>query len=162
MFTLEQWQIKHNISNAAMTDLYYLFQPDGTHHEDGSSESATSRECELISARYGQRLWRNNSGALKNEDGMMVRYGLGNTSARLNSVMKSSDYIGIKTLLIQPHHVGTKIGQFVAIEMKKPNWHLTPSDKRGQAQATFGAVVTNAGGLFSFVTHPSQYEALLK
>jgi hypothetical protein len=162
MFMLEDWQRKHGISDAAMVDLFYVFQPDGTRHEDGKSESATSRECELIAARYGQRLWRNNSGALKNEDDVMIRYGLGNTSQRINTVMKSSDYIGIKTILIQPHHVGTKIGQFIAAEMKKPGWHLIPSDKRGQAQATFGAVVTHSGGLFNFISHPSQFEEMLK
>lgn len=158
MTTLEQWAIRHGVSQMALYELYAMYQPDGSPHEDGGSESATSKECELIAARAGQRMWRNNSGALKNEKGMMVRYGLGNTSAKINAVMKSSDYIGIKTRIITPSDVGRKIGQFIAAEMKCPNWHMTPSDKRAQAQATFGTVVEHAGGEFRFITHPEQFK----
>lgn len=158
MTTIEQWAIRHGVSQMALYELYALYQPTGDAHEDGVSESATSKECELIAARAGQRIWRNNSGALKNEQGMMVRYGLGNTSAKINAVMKSSDYIGIKTIVITPADVGRKIGMFIAAEMKRPNWHMTPSDKRAQAQATFGAVVEHAGGEFRFITHPEQFK----
>lgn len=161
MNPLEKWAKRHGISQMALFELYGLFQPDGKPHEDGVSESATSKECELIAARAGQRLFRNNSGALKNEHGVMIRYGLGNTSQKINNVMKSSDYIGIKTVIITPDMVGSKIGQFMAIEMKRPDWHMTPSDKRAQAQATFGVVVENAGGIFSFITHPSQFKELI-
>lgn len=162
MFTIEDWARKHGISHAALVDLFNVYQIAGEPRDDAVSESATGKECERISGRYGQRLWRNNSGALQNEQGQWVRYGLGNVSKKINDVMKSSDYIGIKTILIQPHHVGTKIGQFVAVETKKPEWHLTPGDKRGQAQANFGTVVEHAGGIFRFITHPSQYEEMLK
>ncbi len=55
MTTLEQWAIRHGISQMALYELYALYQPDGTPHEDGVSESATSKECELIAARAGQR-----------------------------------------------------------------------------------------------------------
>lgn len=162
MTPLEQWAKRHGISQMALYELYGLFQPDGKPYEDGVSESATSKECELIAARAGQRLWRNNNGALQNEKGQWVRYGLGNTSKKINDVMKSSDYIGIKTLIITPADVGRKIGMFIAAEMKEPNWHMTPSDKRAQAQATFGTVVVNAGGEFRFITHPSQFEQWMK
>ncbi|EEO8517994.1 hypothetical protein G6K62_003844 [Salmonella enterica subsp. enterica serovar Rubislaw] len=162
MTTLEQWAIRHGVSQMALYELYALYQPDGTPHEDGVSESATSKECELIAARAGQRIWRNNSGALKNEKGMMVRYGLGNTSAKINAVMKSSDYIGIKTKIVTPDMIGSKVGVFIAAEMKRPDWHMIPSDKRAQAQATFGAIVENAGGEFRFITHPSQFEKWIK
>lgn len=162
MKTLDEWATKHGVSKTALYELYSLFQPDGKPHEDGVSESATSKECELVAARCGQRLWRNNNGCLKNDEGTYVRYGLGNTSKKINDVMKSSDYIGIKTRLITLADVGQKIGQFVAAEMKEPNWHMTPGDKRAQAQATFGVVVQNAGGIFRFITHPSQLEELFK
>lgn len=162
MTPLEEWAERHGVSSMALYELYGLFQPDGTPHEDGVSESATSKECELIAARAGQRLWRNNNGCWKNDKGQWVRYGLGNTSEKINEVMKSSDYIGIKTVIITADMIGKKIGMFIAAEMKKPKWHMTKSDKRAQAQATFGAVVENAGGEFRFITHPSQFEQWIK
>lgn len=155
---LEQWAIRHGVSQMALYELYGLYQPDGSPHEDGESESATSKECELIAARAGQRLWRNNNGALKNDKGQWVRYGLGNTSKKINEVMKSSDYIGIKTVIITPDMIGMKFGRFIAAEFKEPNWHMTPRDKRAQAQATFGTVVEHAGGEFRFITHPEQFK----
>lgn len=159
---LEQWAIRHGISQMALYELYALYQPTGEPHDDGVSESATSKECELIAARAGQRLWRNNNGSLQNDKGTWVRYGLGNTSKKINEVMKSSDYIGIKTKIITPADIGRKVGIFIAAEMKEPNWHMTKSDKRAQAQATFGAVVENAGGEFRFITHQSQFEKWMK
>lgn len=162
MYSLEDWQRRNGISDQAMKDLRNVFQPDGTPHEDGKSESATSKQCELVAAQNRVRLWRNQSGALKNENDVMVRYGLGNTSKKINEVMKSSDYIGFKTIVITPDMVGRSIAQFIAAEMKKPGWHLTPGDKRGNAQAAFGAIVLNGGGLFRFITNPAEFEKMIK
>ena len=161
MTDFKQWQIKYGVSDTAMLELFRIFQPDGTPHDDGKSESATSKTCELMSAKYGARIWRNNSGATKDENGRMIRYGLGNTSSRINAVMKSSDYIGFIPVTITPDMVGKRIAQFMALEMKKPGWKLLPSDKRGQAQAAFGSIVANGGGVFSFISAPQQFEELL-
>lgn len=158
---ITEWQIKYGVSDEALLEFYKLFQPNGTPHDDGKSESATSKACELMSAKYGARLWRNNSGATKDENGRMIRYGLGNTSKRINDVMKSSDYIGFVPRLITPEMVGTRIAQFMALEMKKPNWKLIPSDKRGQAQANFGSIVSNGGGIFSFISAPEQFMEIM-
>lgn len=35
---------------------------------------------------------------------------------------------------------------------------MTPSDRRAQAQATFGAIVENAGGEFRFITSSEQFK----
>lgn len=159
---IKQWQLKHGISDQALYEFYKLFQPDGTPHDDGKSESATSKTCELMSAKYGARIWRNNSGATMDENGRMIRYGLGNTSKRINDVMKSSDYIGFIPRKINADMVGQNIAQFAAFEMKKPGWKLIPSDKRGQAQAAFGSIVSNAGGIFSFISAPEQFKEIME
>lgn len=158
---IKQWQIKHGVSDEALLEFYRMFEPNGTPRDDGKSESATSKKCELLSAQYGARLWRNNSGATKDENGRMIRYGLGNTSKRINDVMKSSDYIGFVPRTITPEMVGSRIAQFIALEMKKPNWKLLPSDKRGQAQANFGSIVANGGGIFSFISAPEQFMEIM-
>lgn len=159
---IKQWQIKYGVSDQALYEFYKLFQPDGTPHEDGKSESATSKKCELMSAKYGVRIWRNNSGATKDENGRVIRYGLGNTSKRINDVMKSSDYIGLIPRKITADMIGDTIAQFAAFEMKKPGWKLIPSDKHGQAQAAFGSIVSNAGGFFSFISSPEQFMEIME
>lgn len=58
---------------------------------------------------YNTLLMRNNSGAMFNQYGNMVRFGLGNDSRLTNKRFKSSDLIGI-----------TPRGQFVAVEVKCP------------------------------------------
>lgn len=156
--TFQEWQTRWP---QAAAELSQVFQPDDL-TTGATSESATSKECEKLSGLYRQRLWRNNSGAATDErTGRLIRYGLGNTSARLNAVMKSSDYIGITSVIIQPRHVGRKIGVFTALEMKRPGWHLTPGDERGQAQCNYLTIVENAGGIGKFITNPKQYVDLI-
>ena len=106
-------------------------------------------------AQLGALAFRNNSGACTDETGRLIRYGLGNDSAQLNAEIKSSDLIGCTPTLIQPHMVGYYLGVFTALEVKPSGWHLTPGDKRGQAQAKFHRIVREACGFAGFVTDPS-------
>lgn len=106
----------------------------------------------LAAAQQGYTLLRNNSGALRDEHGRLVRFGLGNVSAAVNERFKSSDYVGWRSVLITPAHVGQMLAVFAAREYKPSGWKLTPGDKRAQAQARFGALVTAAGGDFRFVS----------
>ena len=120
-----------------------------------SSEAVNQQQARLVMARLGAQCWRNNSGACTDDTGRLIRYGLGNDSAQLNAEIKSSDLIGIVPTLIQPHMVGYHLGVFAALEVKPSGWHLTPGDKRGQAQAKFHRIVRDACGFAGFVTDPA-------
>jgi len=133
--------------------------------EEGHSEEWAQAHDRMAAARVGGLLWRNNVGARKVKDTHIcpscefkfeivnppLRWGLCNDSAKLNKGLKSSDLIGIKPLLITPAHVGRVVGQFAAVEEKKPGW-AWKGDAHEQAQAAFGALVMKAGGHFEFST----------
>lgn len=114
-----------------------------------TSETEIQQQIRLEAARRGTPLWRNNNGAAQAADGRMLRFGLGNDSARLNKVWKSSDLIGIWPLTITPAHVGMRLGIFYAVEVKMPGFRM---DERARAQQAFGDTVTQHGGVFRFVT----------
>ncbi len=116
-----------------------------------TTEAETQQQIRLEAARQGTPLLRNNSGACVDQTGRMIRYGLGNDSARINKTFKSSDLIGIWPVRIGPEHVGQTLGVFTAIEVKRPGWR-GPENDRDRAQAAFGQWVTDHGGLFRFAT----------
>lgn len=118
------------------------------------SEAEVQQQIRLRAAQQGTPLLRNNSGATFDESGRMVRYGLGNDSAKLNKVFKSSDLIGIWPVVVTPDMVGRKLGVFMAVECKPRHWTLRESDKRAQAQLNFGRWVESHGGVFRFATKP--------
>ena len=126
-----------------------------------SSEAVVQQQVRLAMARLGAQTWRNNSGACTDDTGRLVRYGLGNDSAALNAAIKSADLIGITPVTVQPHHVGRTVGVFTALEVKRPGWHLTPGDKRGQAQKRFLDIVAGVGGMAGFVTDPADLANIL-
>lgn len=97
----------------------------------------------------GARLWRNNVGVLQDSRGQYVRFGLANTSKKLNDEIKSSDLIGCIPVAIEPHHVGQVIGQFVSIECKRPDWRWGGSD-REKAQLRWLNLVRGMGGFAQF------------
>lgn len=82
----------------------------------------------------------------------MVRFGICNDSAQLNNIVKGSDLIGITPVVVTPQMVGTTVGLFTGVEVKKPGWKYSPSDKRVAAQLAFGKLVVSMGGLFTFAT----------
>lgn len=94
-------------------------------------------------------LWRNNTGALKDASGRLIRYGLGNDSAAVNKIFKSSDLIGIRPLRIRPDHVDLTVGVFTAIEVKRPGWTV---NDRSEAQRNWLELVGQWGGLAGFAT----------
>lgn len=145
---LEQWAIKWGVPYEAIQDLRKQFgaiNTDPVTPVRGNSEAAVQNEIRLEASKAGLRLWRNNVGAIKDERGVPVRYGLCNDNAQLNASLKSSDLIGIRPVLIQPHHVGVVIGQFVAREVKAPTWRYTATT-REMAQLRFLELVTSLGG----------------
>lgn len=118
-----------------------------------ASEAWAQSAIRLEAAQKGIYLWRNNVGALKDDTGRLVRYGLANDSAQINKRLKSSDLIGLRPFLIQPEHVGRLFGQFVAREVKEPGWTFR-GDDRETAQQTFIHLVQTNGGDAAFATGP--------
>lgn len=117
-----------------------------------SSEAVNQQQVRLAHASIGP-MFRNNSGACTDNTGRLIRYGLGNDSARLNDEIKSSDLIGITPVRAYVEGIGwTVLGVFTAYEVKPSGWHQAPSDKRAVAQAKFHAIVRAAGGFAGFVT----------
>lgn len=71
----------------------------------------------ILLADHGCRLFRNNTGAIKDQTGRLVRFGL---------CKGSSDLIGFKTVTITPEMVGKQVAIFTAIEVKTPTGKPTP------------------------------------
>jgi hypothetical protein len=154
--SLHAWAIKYGIGPNAVAELQYLLglvtpalPPESPAH--GKSEAFSQSEVMLEASQKGYRLFRNNVGALKDENGRLVRYGLANTSKAVNEIIKSSDLIGWRPVLIQPQHVGMKIAQFVGREMKAPGWQFTGAEREG-AQKAFIDMVNADGGNAAFAT----------
>lgn len=96
-----------------------------------SDEHRIQNEIHLALGSGASRLWRNNTGALKDSTGRLVRYGLCKGSA---------DLIGLRTVTITPDMVGQQLAVFAAIEVKDRG-RLTPE------QTAFLTMVQQAGGL---------------
>jgi hypothetical protein len=108
-------------------------------------------------------IWRNNVGACEDATGRLIRYGLGNDSAQLNKVIKSSDLIGITPVKAFVENVGwCNLGVFTAIECKATGWSFKPGDERAIAQSRFHDIVRQAGGLAGFASDPSHIQNIIK
>ena len=83
------------------------------------SETPIAQKIRLNAAYSGVYLWRNNNGAFQDDTGRWIRYGLGNDSKQMSEQFKSSDYIGIRPVIITPDMVGSLFGIFTAVETKK-------------------------------------------
>jgi hypothetical protein len=148
---LKAWAIKHNVSQQALTDLLTIFAGCVDHIPPvkGDSESAVQNAVRLEAAQLGIKLFRNNVGALKDERGIPVRYGLANDSKALNQVIKSADLVGWRSIMITPEHVGSCIAQFVSRECKKPGWKYCDNDHE-RAQLAWAQLVMSGGGDATF------------
>lgn len=113
-------------------------------------EDEVQQLIQIYAAKNGCNLMRNNSGALVDKTGRMVRYGLGNISSKHNRHFKSSDLIGITTVTVQPSMVGKVLGVFTAMEVKREGWKFSPNMKHEQAQLNFLKWVICHGGLAGF------------
>lgn len=96
------------------------------------SEQEIQQHIRLELSRGPVRLWRNNTGALRDERGRLVRYGL---------CPGSADLIGFRTVTVTPDMVGQQLAQFVALEIKAPTGRVT------QEQRAFLTCVDRAGGV---------------
>ena len=111
----------------------------------GSNEGAVQNRIRLALSRGFCRLFRNNTGALKDQHGRLVHFGLGKGS---------SDLIGWKTVTVTPEMVGKEVALFCAIEVKD----------KGRAtvlQQHFIATVKVAGGLAGVARNVEEAEQIL-
>lgn len=155
MNNLFYWARTWGVPDAAIHELIQLMGVNAGTPTDpvnaGHNESWVGSNLRLSVAKSGGLLWRNNVGAMQDDSGRVVRYGLANESRKMNQQIKSSDYIGIIPTTILPNHVGLVVGQFVAYETKKPGWRWTGTD-REKAQMKFLELVTSKGGHATFYT----------
>lgn len=151
--TLHDWSIRHHVSLQALQELHILLTstvPSPTASQ-GASESDVQARIRLAASQAGDVLWRNNSGVLKDERGVPVRFGLCNESPAVNAVCKSSDLVGIKRVLVTPQMVGRTVGIFYAREVKRAGWRYTGTP-REVAQLRFIEAVVAMGGDAAFTT----------
>ena len=111
-----------------------------------SDELAIQNAIRLEFGSGPARLWRNNTGALKDATGRLVRYGL---------CPGSSDLIGLRTRVITEADLGAQLAQFVAIEVKHQG-RLTDQ------QRAFLAMVEQAGGLAGVARSPEEARTILR
>lgn len=124
-----------------------------------ASESNVSSRTRLAAVVKNWRLWRNNRGAGKLENGNFVRWGLANDSIKLGKTLKSGDLIGWRPVIITPDMVGKVIAQFVSVETKAEGWRPPPRDTKDEdaaAQYLWAELVNREGGYAVFITDPRQ------
>jgi hypothetical protein len=126
------------------------------------SETTTQQLIRLDAAETpGVTLWRNNSGACRDETGRLIRYGLGNDSKKVNDHIKSSDLIGFQEVRITPSMVGCKLAVFTAVEVKPLSWSYRQSDARATAQLRFLHHVLEHGGRAGFARSVQEFRGIL-
>lgn len=145
MAGLAEWAQRWGIPAAAVDDLCRscVYTPEVV--EDAKSEARVQSEVRLEAARAGVYLFRNNVGALLNDRGQYVRYGLGNDSSKVNEHLKSADLVGVRKKLILPQDVGRYVGEFVSRECKASDWKWSGTEHE-IAQARWAALINGQGG----------------
>lgn len=154
MTTLTAWAGRWGVPYAALAELKQMMAMDAgpaiaAPLPGEASEGAVQARVRLEAAQKGVFLWRNQSGAMQNETGRLVRFGLCNDSKAMNEHIKSADLVGIRPVVITSRHVGHTIGQFVAREVKEAGWTYSAT-KREEAQLRFLHLVLSAGGDAAF------------
>ena len=92
------------------------------------------------------RLFRNNVGALRDQRGQLVTYGL---------CTGSSDLIGLRRVTVTPDMIGQQLAVFSALEVK------LPGRKPTKPQEKFLAMVQNMGGLSGVATSIESARSIL-
>lgn len=112
------------------------------------SEAAIQQEIRLAAGPAGSTLFRNNSGAYKDDSGRMVRYGVASPGG--------ADLIGWTPVQITQDMVGRTVAIFTAVEVKKPGGRVTP------AQQQFIDAVTRAGGFAGIAHSVEEFQSIVQ
>ena len=85
------------------------------------TEQQIQQHIRLTCSTGSTRLFRNNTGTLKDQNGRPVQFGLCKGSA---------DLIGWKRVTVTPEMVGSTIAVFTSIEVKTPTGRLRPEQQQ--------------------------------
>jgi hypothetical protein len=85
------------------------------------SEQQIQQHIRLALSRGPVRLYRNNTGTLRDQHGRPVTFGL---------AVGSADLIGWRTVTVTPEMVGTQVAVFLSIEVKTPTGRLRPEQRQ--------------------------------
>lgn len=110
------------------------------------SEQAIQQRIRLAVSRGATRLWRNNTGRLRDERGQLVTFGL---------CPGSADLIGYRSVVVTPDMVGQTLAVFAAVEVKAARGRPTPE------QTAFLEHVTAAGGIAGIARSVEDAERIL-
>ena len=97
-----------------------------------ASEQSIQQHIRLTCSTGATRLFRNNTGTLRDQHGRPVSFGLAKGSA---------DLIGWRTVTITPEMVGRQVAVFTSIEVKTPTGRVKPE------QQQWLDAVQSAGGI---------------
>ena len=86
-----------------------------------ASEQSIQQHIRLTCSTGATRLFRNNTGTLRDQHGRPVSFGLCKGSA---------DLIGWRTVTITPEMVGTQVAVFTSIEVKTPTGRVKPEQQQ--------------------------------
>jgi hypothetical protein len=111
------------------------------------SEQNIQQRIRLACSRGPVRLWRNNTGKLRDDSGRLVTFGL---------CPGSSDLIGYRSVTITPEMVGQTVAVFAAVEVKAPRGRPTAE------QTAFLEHVSAAGGLAGIARSVEEADEILK
>lgn len=110
------------------------------------SEQQIQQEIRIACSKGSTRLFRNNTGTLRDQNGRPVQFGLCKGSA---------DLIGWKTVTITEDMIGQRIAVFTSVEVKTATGRLRPE------QQQWLDAVQAAGGIAGVARSVSDAEALL-
>ena len=85
-----------------------------------ASEQSIQQHIRLTCSTGATRLFRNNTGTLRDQHGRPVSFGLAKGSA---------DLLGWRTVTITPEMVGQQVAVFTSIEVKTPTGRLRSEQK---------------------------------
>ena len=85
------------------------------------SEQRIQQEIRIACSRGDTRLFRNNTGTLKDQNGRPVQFGLCKGSA---------DLIGWKRVTVTPEMVGSTVAVFASVEVKTASGRLRPEQQQ--------------------------------
>ncbi len=112
-----------------------------------ASEQTIQQEIRIACSNGDTRLFRNNTGTLRDANGRPVQFGLCKGSA---------DLIGWKRVTITPEMVGSTVAVFLSIEVKTATGRLRPE------QQQWMDAVQAAGGIAGVARSVSDAETLLR
>ena len=110
-----------------------------------TSEQTIQQHIRLACSKGNCRLFRNNTGTLRDQHGRPVQFGLCKGSA---------DLIGWRTVTVTPEMVGQIVAIFTSIEVKTPTGRIRPEQK------TWLAAVQAAGGIAAVARSVADCERL--